>query len=51
MGVKEYSVGTLLFAAGDQVSLKPLFDMVGKFNKIVPIQIGFMGVDIGVIVD
>lgn len=32
------------------MSLKPLFDMVGKFNKIVPSQIGFIGVNVGVIV-
>ena len=49
MGEKECSVGTVLFRAGDQVPLKPLFDMVGKFNKISPSQIGFIVVNVGVI--
>lgn len=47
---KEYSVGTFLFEAGDQVYQKPFFDMVGKFNKIFPSQIGFIWVNVGVIV-
>ena len=44
----------LLFKAGDQVPLIPLFDVVGKADKGEPAQIGAtaekVGVTIGVIV-
>ena len=40
VGVKVYVVVAVLFIAGDQVPVTPLLDVVGKFAKVFPEQIG-----------
>ena len=37
-----------MFSAGDQVPVKPLFDVVGKAASVAPEQIGATGVNVGV---
>ena len=39
LGVNVYVVVKVLFKAGDQVPVMPLFDVVGKGNKVSPAQI------------
>jgi hypothetical protein len=41
-------VVSVLFKAGDQVPVMPLFDVVGKAVKVAPAQIGATGVNTGV---
>ena len=49
VGVKVYVVVAVLFYAGDQVPFIPLFEFVGKALRVVPKQIGVIGLKIGVI--
>jgi hypothetical protein len=39
----------VLFSAGDQVPVTPLFDVVGRDESVAPEQIGAMAVNVGVI--
>ena len=48
VAVKVYSVVMVLFMAGDQVPLKPLFETVGKSNKTSPTQMVATCVKVGV---
>lgn len=43
-----YEVVAVLFNAGDQVPVKPLFEVVGKAVKVCPLQIGATAVKVGV---
>jgi hypothetical protein len=36
-----------LFSAGDQVPVKPLFDVVGNGASVAPEQIGATGLNVG----
>ena len=38
----------MLFKADDQVPFMPLFEVVGKADKVAPEQIGFTAVNVGV---
>lgn len=49
VGVNEYVVVAVLFTAGDHVPEIELLDVVGKVNTS-PLQIGAMGVNVGVVV-
>ena len=49
VAVKVYSVVMVLFMAGDQVPLKPLFETVGKVIKTSPTQMVATCVNVGVI--
>ena len=40
-------VVAVLFKAGDQVPVKPLFEVVGKAAKVWPLQIGATAVKVG----
>jgi hypothetical protein len=42
-------VVVVLFKAGDQVPVKPLFDVVGNADKVAPEQIGATALNVGVI--
>ena len=41
-------VVAVLFSAGDQVPVMPLFEVVGKAVKVWPLQIGATAVNVGV---
>ena len=47
-GAKVYNVICTLFKAGDQVPEIPLLEIVGKADKVSPLQIGFTAENIGV---
>jgi hypothetical protein len=47
-GVNVYVVVAVLFSAGDQVPFMPLFEVVGKADKVSPAQIGLTAVNVGV---
>ena len=47
-GAKVYNVVCTLFNAGDQVPEIPLLEIVGKADKVSPLQIGFTAENIGV---
>ena len=49
VGVKVYFVVVVLFGAGDQVPVIPLLEVVGRFAKASPSQIGGTGVKMAVI--
>ena len=40
----------MLFNAGDQVPVIPLFDVVGNADKLAPEQMGALAANVGVIV-
>jgi hypothetical protein len=42
-------VVVVLFKAGDHEPVMPLFDVVGRGDKLVPEQIGATGLNVGVI--
>jgi hypothetical protein len=48
VGVKVYVVVAVLFKVGDHVPVMPLFDVVGKAFKVVPLQIAGTCVKVGV---
>ena len=48
VGVKVYAVVTVLFTAGDQIPVIPLFDVVGRALKDAPEQIADTCVNVGV---
>jgi hypothetical protein len=48
VGVKVYVVVSVLFNAGDQVPVIPLFDVIGNAAKLAPEQIGATAVNVGV---
>ncbi len=48
-GKKVYVVDVVLFKAGDQVPVMPLFEVIGKIAKFSPLQIGLTAVNVGVI--
>jgi hypothetical protein len=48
VGVKVYVVVAVLFNAGDQVPVIPLFDVIGNAAKLAPEQIGATAVNVGV---
>ena len=48
-GVKVYVVVAVLFNAGDQVPLIPFVDVVGNGDKGFPLQMGFTGLNVGVL--
>jgi hypothetical protein len=48
VGVKVYVVVAVLFNAGDQVPVIPLFDVIGNADKLAPEQIGATAVNVGV---
>ena len=41
----------MLTVAGDQVPVIPLFDVVGSTGATEPVQIGFIAVNVGVILE
>ena len=47
-GVNVYVVVAVLSIAGDHTPVMPLFDVVGKADKVAPEQIGATAVNIGV---
>src|SRR5204862_279163 len=49
VGAKVYSVVVVLSKAGDQVPVKPLFEVVGNALSVPPEQIGATCVNVGVI--
>jgi hypothetical protein len=49
-GVNKYVVVEILFRAGDQVPLIPLFDVVGRAVNVAPEHIGATAVNVGTIV-
>jgi F0F1-type ATP synthase membrane subunit c/vacuolar-type H+-ATPase subunit K len=49
VGVNVYTVVEVLFIAGDQVPVTPLFDVVGNAASGSPLQIGFTCVNVGVV--
>ena len=48
VGVKVYVVVAVLFKAGDQLPVIPLFEVVGSADKVAPEQIGATAVKVGV---
>ena len=48
VGVKVYVVVSVLFNAGDQVPVIPLFDVIGNADKLAPEHIGATAVNVGV---
>ena len=48
VGVKVYVVVAVLFNAGAQVPVMPLFEVVGSADKVAPEQIGATAVNVGV---
>ena len=48
-GVNVYSVVAVLFMAGDQVPVIPLFDVVGKAGIELPVQYELTEVKVGVV--
>jgi hypothetical protein len=48
VGVKVYVVVAVLFKAGAQVPVIPLFEVVGNGDKVAPEQIGATAVNVGV---
>jgi hypothetical protein len=48
VGVKVYSVVTVLFIAGDQVPVILLLEVVGKADKLAPEQMAATAVKVGV---
>ena len=48
VGVKVYVVVSVLFNAGDQVPVIPLFDVIGNADRLAPEQIGATAVNVGV---
>ena len=49
VGVNVYVVVAVLFTAGDQVPIMPLFEVVGNAANVAPEHTGFTGVNIGVV--
>jgi len=49
VGVNVYVVVVVLFNAGNQVPVIPLFDVVGKADNVAPEQIGATAVNVGVV--
>ena len=47
--MKVYVVVAVLFNAGDQVPVMPLFDVIGSGDKAAPEHIGATAVNVGVI--
>ena len=47
-GVNVYVVVVVLSNAGDQLPVNPLFEVVGKADKLPPLQIGVTAVNVGV---
>jgi len=48
VGVNVYVVVAVLFKAGDQEPVIPLFDVVGSADKVAPEHIGATAVNVGV---
>jgi predicted aspartyl protease len=48
VGINVYKVVAILFNAGDQVPVIPLFEVVGNAAKVAPEQIAAIGVNVGV---
>jgi hypothetical protein len=49
LGVKVYVVVAVLFSAGLQVPVMPLFEVVGKADKLAPEQISATASKVGVV--
>lgn len=47
-GLKVYKVVAVLFKAGDQVPVIPFVEVVGKADKVAPLQIADTGLNVGV---
>ena len=47
VGVNVYAVVAVLFKAGDQEPVMPLFDVVGSGDRVAPEQIGATAVNVG----